>query len=156
MGRGIVRNPLIIATALGLLALAAGIQLPPVLDGTLADLAGVATPLALVGLGGTFTFGSVRGCLRPLTAGLLGRLVLAPALTMGISLALGFREVELVSLMALFASPAAVSSFVMAEQMESDGELAGQLVVLGSLLSVLTVFGWTTLLVSGGFVTPKA
>lgn len=154
MLKGIVRNPLILATALGLLALLAGISLPPVLDKTLDNLAGVATPLALVGLGGTFTFRSVRGSLRPLTAGLLGRLLLVPALTLGISIALGFREVELVSLMALFASPAAVSSFVMAGQMDSDDELAGQLVVIGSLLSVLTVFGWTALLVSGGFVTP--
>ena len=52
----------------------------------------------------------------------------------------------MVALMVLFASPAAVSSFIMAEQMEGDGALAGQLIVLGSVLSVFTVFVWILIL----------
>ena len=45
-------------------------------------------------------------------------------------------------LIALFASPTAVSSFTMAQQMDGDSQLAGQLVVFGSLFSILTIFLW--------------
>lgn len=59
----------------------------------------------------------------------------------------------MVALMALLASPTAVSSFTMAQQMDGDAELAGQLVVFGSLFSILTIFLWTFLLKQIGDLT---
>jgi len=44
--------------------------------------------------------------------------------------------------MVMLAAPPAVSSFTMAQQMEGDSELAGGLVVFGSLFAVLTMFVW--------------
>ncbi len=41
----------------------------------------------------------------------------------------GYRGVELTTLMIIFAAPTAISSFTMAQQMDSDSELAGQIVV---------------------------
>ena len=49
--KGIIKNPLIIASLLGILMLITGIKFPSVLDKTLFDLSRVATPLALVILG---------------------------------------------------------------------------------------------------------
>ena len=57
-----------------------------------------------------------------------------------------------VILLALFASPAAVSSFTMAEQMGGDGELAGQLMMFGTTLSVVTMFGFIYAAVSLGIL----
>ncbi len=42
--------------------------------------------------------------------------------------------------MIMCGSPPAVSSFTMAQQMDGDGELAGSLVILGSILSILSIF----------------
>ena len=39
-----------------------------------------------------------------------------------------------------FAAPCAVSSYTMAQQMDSDAELAGNTVIFSSLLSCLTMF----------------
>ncbi len=57
----------------------------------------------------------------------------------------GFRGVEFVTLVAIFASPCAVVSFAMAQQMGGDADLAGNCVVFTSALSCLTMFGWILL-----------
>ena len=55
---------------------------------------------------------------------------------------LGFRGVEFVTLLAIFATPCAVASYAMAQQMGSDAALAGNTVVFTSALSCFTIFGW--------------
>lgn len=143
--RGIATNPLIIAAVLGILFLLLKIRIPIALEKSIADLSRVATPLALVILGGTFTFGSVKGYVKQLVLGIAGRLIIVPAIFLSLGALLGFRGVEFASLLALFASPAAVSSFVMAQQMDGDSNLAGALVVIGSTCSIITVFFWVYL-----------
>ena len=56
------------------------------------------------------------------------------------------------ALIALFGSPVAVSSAIMAGSMDNDEQLATQLVVWTSLLSVPTVFLQVYLLLSLGFL----
>ncbi|MEF9971830.1 MAG: AEC family transporter, partial [Oscillospiraceae bacterium] len=70
-----------------------------------------------------------------------------------LAIALGFRGMELGALLAMFASPTAVSSFTMAQQMQADDELAGQIVVVGSLCSVVTIFFWISVLSYFGLLT---
>ena len=53
---GIIKNPLIIASLLGFIFLLFNIRLPDFCDTTIKNLSNVATPLSLIGLGGTFTF----------------------------------------------------------------------------------------------------
>jgi len=81
----------------------------------------------------------------------IARLVLVPMAGLSVAVALGFREIELVILMAMFASPSAVSSYTMAMQMDGDGELAGQLVVFTTVFSIITMFLWIALLMAFGF-----
>ena len=66
--KGIVKNPLIISSVLGILFLSFEIKLPVVLSDIVRDLSRVATPLALVGLGASFTFRSVKNNLGYLSA----------------------------------------------------------------------------------------
>ena len=63
-------------------------------------------------------------------------------LSLPIAVALGFRGIELGTLITMLAAPGAVSSFTMAEQMGADGDLAGQIVVFTSLFSIITMFFW--------------
>ncbi len=142
IAKSVATNPLIIASALGLIMLALNIKLPQVLLKPIGDLAKVATPLALVILGAEFNFSSVKGCVRQLAIGVAGRLVIMPLIFVTIAVMLGFRGEELIALMVMLAAPPAVSSFTMAQQMDGDSELAGGLVVFGSLLAVLTMFLW--------------
>lgn len=152
IARGIAVNPLIWASLLGLAALGAGVELPAVVMTPVEELAAIATPLALLCLGASLHLDQVRGNRRNLIICVVGRLVVIPAVLLPISAALGFRGVALGTLMAVFASPTAVTSWVMAQQMGGDGELAGQAVVFSSVFSCLTIFLWTFGLKQAGWM----
>ncbi len=138
----ILKNPLIIGSVLGIVFLLTGLKLPVFLEKTVSDISKIATPLALIILGGSFHFSSVKAHLKQLILGVTGRLLLVPLLFIPIAMALGFRDVDLATLIALFGAPTAVSSYTMAQQMGGDSELADHLVVFSALFSVLTMFFW--------------
>lgn len=143
---GILKNPLILGSVAGLLFLALGITLPAPLESAARDMARTASPLMLFLLGAFFHFSSVREHRKELVAVCLGRLLIIPALVLGIAIVLGFRGVELITLLAVFASSTAVASFTMAQQLGGDAALAGDIVVMTSALASLTLFGWSFLL----------
>lgn len=142
---GIARNPLILGTAAGLLFLLLKIRLPQVLKKPVQDLAKAASPLMLFLMGAFFRFRSDRATRKAASLVCVGRLLVIPALILGLAALLGFRGVELITLLAVFATPTAVASFTMAEQMGGDAELAGSIVVTGSFLSAFTLFVWSFL-----------
>lgn len=150
--KGVITNPLIIGSALGFIFLLSGITLPSVISRSIEDLAKVATPLALIMLGASFHFGAIAQCLKPLLLTVCGRLIVVPGLFLPLAIMLGFKNVDLVGLLALFASPNAVSSFTMAVQMDCDGDLAGQIVVFTSIFSIVTMFIWISLLKHLGLI----
>ena len=140
--KGIVTNPLIIASLIGVILNILPFSLPESIVKACSDIGKVATPLSLVALGGSFVISEVRKNLRPLLIVLLGKLIISPFLLVAIAVLLGFRDETLVPVMIMFGAPIAVSSYPMAQQMDGDGELAGQLVVLSSALCILTIFLW--------------
>lgn len=146
----IIKNPMIIGALLGMLAVAFNIKLPSFAENTIGMLAASATPMALLILGASFNINSVERVKRNLIICLTGRLIVVPAIGLTCGVLAGFRGVALVTLVAIFASPSAVSSFTMAQQMDSDGELAGACVIFSSMFSCLTMFGWIFALKSLG------
>jgi predicted permease len=140
--KGIVLNPIVIGGALGLLCAIVGIKLPPSLEGVIFEIADIATPLALVILGASVTFSSVKVNRKPLIIGILNRLVVVPAVGITIAILVGYRDLELILLMAMYA---------MAQQMDGDAEPAGQIVVFTTALSLLSLFFWISLLMALGY-----
>lgn len=138
--RGIITNPLIIASVLGVILNLLHLPLPSGVMKGISDLGRVATPLSLVALGAGFQFDRLRGCLRQLILCVTGKLVLCPLVMISLGTLLGFRGETLVPILALFGSPIAVSSYTMAEQMDGDGVLAASLVVLTTAFSIVTMF----------------
>lgn len=144
--KGIITNPLIIASAIGLTFLFLNIKLPGVLEKSVEDISKIATPLSLILLGATFEFKAIKANLKQTIISVVGRLVILPSIMLPLSAFLGFRNVELVGLMLIFGAPTAVSSFTMAEKMDGDAELASQIVVFTSAFCILTVFIWIFIL----------
>ncbi len=140
--KGIITNPLIITSAIGLFFLIFGIKLPTAIEKSISDISRIATPLSLILLGGSFSFTNVKAHLKQTIIGVTGRLIVVPSIHMPISIWLGFRDIELIALMLIFASPTAISSFTMAQKMDGDSELAAQIVVFTSAFCILTVFLW--------------
>lgn len=151
----ILKNPLIIGSALGFVALflkETGFVIPGAVYKTVSDLSAAATPLALIALGASLDFSKIKGESKYLIWGLLGKLVLSPAVFIGAAALLGFRDRELAIILAMFASPASVSSYTMAQQMGADDDLAAELVVIGTAVSLITVFLWVSLIASSGLI----
>lgn len=147
---GILKNPMIIGALLGILSVVFNVKLPGFAENTLTTMAGATTPMALLLLGASFDIKSIERVKRNLVICLVGRLLVVPAVALTCGALAGFRDVALVTLVAIFASPSAVSSFTMAQQMDSDGELAGACVIFSSMFSCLTMFGWIFALKSMG------
>lgn len=169
----IVKNPLIIGVTLGLICL--GIrEMQNAVFGrlmfslqrdtafiykTLTNLKSIASPFALIVLGGQFEFSAVKGLLKEIIVGTVSRIVIAPLIGIGCAilvtaytdwLVCGVNEYP--ALIAMFGSPVAVSSAVMAGNMGSDEQLATQLVVWTSIVSVITIFAEVCILIAMGLL----
>ncbi len=160
---GIITNPLIIGIVCGLLMI--GIEslvnmggadfrfsnITPVYS-VMKSLTAVTSPMTLIALGAQFEFKSVKRLFKPIAVGTVSRLVVMPSLVIGAAYLLfpQFSSAHFAMLLALSGSPVALSSAIMASEMNADGELAGQLVIWTTLFSMLTVFGLVTLLRSVG------
>lgn len=170
----ILKNPLIISVALGMVCLGIrGIQNQLLgelvfsmerdlvfLYKALNNLKAIASPFALIVLGGQFEFSAAKGMLKEIIIGTVWRVVLTPLIGIGIAVVLSLHTSlltcgtnEIPALIALFGSPVAVSSAIMASQMNNDEQLATQLVVWTSLCSIVTIFLQVCTLMLAGFLT---
>ncbi len=140
--RGIVRNPLIIACALGIICVLLGVKLPFPVERAVANLGNAGSVTTLVALGGSFRLSGAKKNLRPLTFACLTRLVLAPLAAVVPAALLGMQGDALGTVLIIAASPMASTSYPMALACGSDHELTGQLVVLTSLICSFTLFLW--------------
>ena len=140
MVKGVFMNPLIWGCAIGYVLFKLPFELPVFVQSTISRLASVSSPLALFVLGASIDLKKLAGNSKALLWGSATRLIFVPAVMLTIAFLLGIRGPEFAALMIAFGSPCAVSSYTMAAQMDSDADLAGQLVVLTTVLSALTVF----------------
>lgn len=168
----IVRNPLIRGVALGMLCLVmrwGQIQIwgevvfslsvhTKFFYTVLNYLKSITTPLALIVLGGQFAFSAVKSLKKEIMVATLCRVLIAPVVGIGGAILLRSMSLlhcgtaEFPALVALFGSPVAVSSAIMATQMHNDEQLATQLVVWTTIASGLTVFLLSCGLMAAGLI----
>lgn len=158
----IITNPLILGVLCGLAALVIRSLLPvapwgmpvftvkgnlPFVYATVNNIAKISSPLALIIWGGLFNLEAIKDRKKPIVIGTVIRVVLVPLLVLGLAILISrytpflkFEADVYPALLALFGSPVAVSSAIMAQEMDNDGILAGQLVVWTSIFSIFTLF----------------
>lgn len=164
---GIIKNPLIIATLLGLATLGIrelfdlwgiGFRLRDIEFAykALENVKSICTPFALIVLGGRFEFSAVSRLWKEIVFGTAIRTVAVPVLGLSVAYLLrdvvtpGFGGEHFATFIGVFATPVAVASAIMAKEMDADDELAGQLVVWTSLVSTVTIFIYVTVLRMAG------
>lgn len=147
-----VKNPLIIAVVCGLPFMFFNIKLPDIAATTLGYLSGATTALSLISLGACFSFSSLKGNLGLASAVTTIKLVIQPAAAVALGYVLGFRGNELLIIFMIFGTPAAVSSYIMAKNMKSDHDLAGQILLLSTVFCVVTIFLGSFLMRSAGWI----
>lgn len=139
---GLIKNPLLIGSAVGIVFACFGWRLPGAVEKVVSDLSQMSSTLLIFLLGAFFRFESFTAHKRELVTSCFLRLMLIPAVFLTLGWLLGFRGIELASMLAAFASPAAVTSFTMSQQMNSNSKLMGDIIVFTSALCPFTLFIW--------------
>lgn len=103
-----------------------------------------ASPMALIALGGQFELSVVKPLIKKIILGVSWRIIIVPGIVLTAAYLLQDKiagmQYSYPGLIALFASPIAVSSAIMVHEMGGDEKLAGQLVVWSSVFSIFTLF----------------
>jgi predicted permease len=116
----------------------------PFLYTTIRTLSLTASPLALIALGAQFEFHALKQAKKAVLIAVSFRNIIIPAImvtltVMMISVNESYRYL-LPAIIAVFATPVAISSVVLVDQLGGDSDAAGQIVVWTTLLSSVTLF----------------
>ena len=146
--KGILTNPIIIGIAAGMLASLFKVHFPAIISKTVNNIAVLATPLALIGLGAGFEGKKALAEIKPTLVCSFMKLMLWPALFLPLAALLGFRDEKMVALLVMLGSPTTVSCYIMAKNMKHPGVLTSSVVVATTFLSSVTLTFWLYLLKS--------
>ena len=135
----IVKNPLILAVVAAIPFSYFGISIPEVLHTTGSYLSALALPLALIGIGGFLNFSDITRESSLTVISTILKLIIFPAAMTFAAYLLGFYGIDLGIIFILFACPTAIASFIMAEAMGANSKLAGNILLLTTLASVITI-----------------
>ena len=135
----LVRNPLIIGTALGLVANLMGLVIPKWLEPTVTRIGSASLPLGLMAAGAGMQLGALNHA-KLLAVALLGiRHFLMPLLALALCLLFGLNPMQSTILLAFSALPTASSSYVLAARMGYDGAYVAALVTVSTVLGVASL-----------------
>jgi len=135
----VMKNPLFIGAVLGIIFSLFQLKLPTFFDEAVSDIGAMATPLALLTMGAQFDVKKFKSSISVTMIAAFCRVIVCPVVVIGIGILLGFRSYELGALYVLFSAPTAVSSYVMAKNMGGNGNLASQVILVTTFLSMFTI-----------------
>lgn len=135
----LVRNPLIIGTAGGLLANLAGFAIPTWLEPTVTRIGGASLALGLMAAGAGMQLGALNHAKLLGVAVLLIRHLLMPVLALVLCLVFALNPVQATILLMFSALPTASSCYVLAARMGYDGAYVAALVTVSTVLGMLSL-----------------
>ena len=103
--------------------------------------AGIAV-FALIILGASLKFSSLKSNFKYIISGIAARLIIVPVIATSIAYLIGFRDMQIFVVLIVTSTPVAASAYTMAYTMESDHVLTAQYVALSTVFSVFTIFGF--------------
>ena len=141
-GRGfageLVRNPLIVATAVGLAANLLGFSLPVWIEPTVSRIGAASIALGLLAAGAGLQFGHLSQAKTLAVAVLSIKHLAMPLVAMVLAKAFRLSFEQTTILLAFSALPTASSAYVLAARMGYNGGLVAGLVTLSTMLGVLS------------------
>jgi predicted permease len=135
----LVRNPLIVACALGIALNLSGIVLPGGIAAALKLLGDAGLAAGVLAVGAGLDLRSLRRPGIALAAGTLLRLILMPLFAAAYATLLGVSGMALGIAILAAAVPTASASYVLARKMGGDARLMAEIVTLQTLIAMLTL-----------------
>ncbi|MFC5353821.1 AEC family transporter [Azospirillum himalayense] len=136
---GILRNPIIIAVAIGAALNLSGIGRIPVVGDVVGILARAALPMGLLSVGAGLDLAAARGAGLGVALSSVLKLLLVPAATALAGLWLGVDGLPLTIAVLFNALPCSASSYVLARQMGGDHALVAGIITVQTLASAATL-----------------
>lgn len=142
--KALLANPLILACLAGLIYARIVGAFPNFIHNSLSLISTASLPMALISIGGTLSFASVRGHAARATLAAAMKLFLLPLLGYLVFHLLGINGVPFRVGMIFFALPASTAIYVLSSQLNSDTELAAASIVISTILSFISL-SWALL-----------
>jgi predicted permease len=137
--RSILTNPLIIACLGGVALAVFGLRLPGPIDTTLKALGGIAMPVALLCIGGSFQVIRLEDRHRAIGIGVLVKLIALPLLAWWACDLLGVTGLEKRIVLIFAGVPTAATAFTMAKQMGGDEIVTSASIMLSTVMAAVTL-----------------
>lgn len=137
--RELLRNPLIIATATGLVANLLGFTMPVWLEPTVTRIGAASLALGLMAAGAGMQLVHLSQAKALAVAVLSIRHLILPIIALGLSRLFGLSPQQTAILLAFSALPTASSAYVLAARMGYNGGYVAGLVTLSTILGVLSL-----------------
>ncbi len=135
----ITKNPLIIGIVAGVPFSLFSIEVPTMVLNSIDNLGSITMPVALICIGGNIDFKTSFTGIKFAVIGTFFKQVLYPVIAILIAIfGLNMRGEDLVITFVLISTPTAVSSYVMALNMNSDPKLASNLILFTTIVSLFT------------------
>jgi predicted permease len=138
----VAKTPLIIATVVGMLLLYLGIPVPKILMKSMGILANIALPMALIIIGASMSVGTIKSSFRTAGIGTFMKLMVLPSLSFLFCYLYAIPLPDALPGIILLATPTATTSFILANQLGGDTELASGVITLSTLLSPFAFTFW--------------
>ena len=136
----VMSNPFLIGTVLGVACNLTGLKLPVFVEKTVDNLGSAGSTVALVALGAMTDVESFRKSGKLAVSASLLRLAVISPLMLLVGALLGIRNEQMAAIVCFFATPTAVGGYVLAKNVDGDGSLAGQILIVTTILSMVTMF----------------
>lgn len=135
----ILKNPLILSIAAGIIYSNLDLVTPSLIDRTFSYFGVLVTPLALLTIGGSFKFHKIRESFKVSLVASILKLIILPLLAVIIAVYMGFGSEEILVIYIVFGVPTAAVSYIMSIVMNADSDLASGIIMLTTLLSNITM-----------------
>jgi malonate transporter len=147
VARSVALNPIIMATALGILVSLSGFALPQVIAQTLSFLGQAAAPSALFALGASLSLRQIGGSLGPAAAMIAAKLFVHPALAwVAFAYLLDLDPLWINAGVIFAACPVGLNVYVFAQHYEVAIETASSAILISTGLALLTIAALLALL----------
>ncbi len=150
--KNLVTNPIILSIFVGLFWSLLKIPSPVIFEKSITYLGNVASPMALIALGASFEFKSIREKLKPILLVNFNKLFLFCILFLPVAIYLGFRNEKLVAALIMLGSGTTSSSFIMSKNMGHKGVISSCSVMTTTLFMSFTMTLWLFILKSWGYI----
>lgn len=143
--RSLATNPLILSILAAGVVNKLGLAPIPVLQDTLSVLGQAALPIMLLCVGASLKLRGLRADLLPMGLAAMGKLVLFPAVILGLALVLGLPPLTAQVALIYGALPTGVAAYTLARQLGGDAPLMAAMITVQTLLAFAIMPLWLSL-----------